>query len=60
MLMDYQSMVHDSTTTLFKFRDNCRTAIENHVLAIEMYKVQEYSDCMEILSENAVIIFFFD
>ena len=53
-MMDYQSMVHDSTTTLFKFRDHCREAIENHVLAIDMYKDGEYLDCVEVLSANAV------
>ena len=52
--MDYQSMVHDSTVTLFKFRDNCRTAIENHVLAIQLYKEDCFADSLTILAENKV------
>ena len=54
MMMNYQSMVHDSTVTLFKFRDNCRTAIENHVLAIQLYNEHCYADCLIILADNKV------
>ena len=54
MMMDYQSMVHDSTVTLFKFRDNCRTAIENHVLAIQLYNEDCFADSLTILAENKV------
>ena len=57
MMMDYQSMVHDSTVTLFKFRDKCRAAIENHVLAIELYNEDAFSDSLSILAENKVINF---
>ena len=52
--MDYQSMVHESTSTLFKFRDNCRTAIENHVLAIELYNEKAFAESLSILAENKV------
>ena len=54
MMMEYQSMVHDSTVTLFKFRDHCRTAIENHVLAIELYNEDCFVDSLSILAENKV------
>ena len=54
MIMDYQSMVHESTSTLFKFRGNCRTAIENHVLAIELYQEDAYAESLSILAENKV------
>ena len=52
--MDYQSMVHESTATLFKFRGNCRIAIKNQVLAIELYGEYAYAESLSILSKNKV------
>lgn len=57
MMIKYQSLVHDSTKTLFKFRDICRLAIDNHVSAIElMYQDKEfhYSDFIGNLLKNKV------
>lgn len=55
MLINYQSLVHDSTNTLFEFRDNSKSAIENVVTAIELYEEDEYLDALEILSENKTL-----
>jgi hypothetical protein len=55
MMAGYQSLVHDSTTTLFEFRDNCKSAIENVVTAIDIFNADEYTTCIEILGENKAI-----
>ena len=55
MLIDYQSLVHDSTNTLFEFRDNSKSAIENVVTAIELFEEDEYLDALEILAENKTL-----
>ena len=55
MMVDYQDIVHDSSTTLFKFRDNCQKALNNQKEAIELFADKEYDYCLEQLSENKVI-----
>ena len=55
MLINYQSLVHDSTNTLFEFRDNSKSAIENVVTAIELFEEDEYLDALEILAENKTL-----
>lgn len=55
MLINYQSLVHDSTNALFEFRDNSKSAIENVVTAIELFEEDEYLDALEILAENKTL-----
>ena len=55
LLINYQSLVHDSTYTLSVFRDNSKSAIENVVIAIELCQGDEYLDALQILAENKIV-----
>ena len=54
MMVDYQDIVHDSSTTLFKFRDNCQKALNNQKDAIELFRENEFDCCLEQMAENKV------
>ena len=54
MMVDYQDIVHDSSKTLFKFRDNCQKALNNQKDAIELFRENEFDCCLEQMTENKV------
>ena len=54
MMVDYQDIVHDSSTTLFKFRDNCQKALNNQKDAIKLFLEHEFDCCLEQMAENKV------
>lgn len=54
MMVNYQDIVHDSSSTLFKFRDNCQKALNNQKDAIELFYDDEIDCCLEVIGENQV------
>ena len=54
MLIDYQSLVHDSKNTLFEFRDNSKSAIKNIGTAIALSEEDEYLYALKILAGNKI------
>ena len=50
----YQSLVHESSTSLWEFRDNCKIAVGNIVDAMMLFEEEELTDCLEILGDNKV------
>ena len=55
MLINYQTLVHDSTNALFKFRDNSKEAIENVSCARELFVGNEFLDALETLAYNKTL-----
>ena len=56
MMCDYQTLVHDSSRTLFEFRSNSLKAISNQKDAVELFNEKEFLDCLETISENKVLL----
>merc|ERR1719410_2029135 len=52
MMCDYQTLVHDSSRTLFEFRSNSLKAISNQKDAVELFNEKEFLDCLETISGN--------
>merc|ERR1711937_238723 len=55
MLINYQTLVHDSTNALFKFRDNSKDAIENISCAVELFEGDHFLDALEALADNKTL-----
>ena len=55
MLINYQTLVHDSTNALFKFRDNSKDAIQNVSCARELFEGNFFLDALEALADNKTL-----
>ena len=55
MLINYQTLVHDSTNALFKFRDNSKDAIGNVCCARELFEGDWFLDALAALSDNKTL-----
>ena len=55
MLINYQTLVHDSTNALFKFRDNSKDAIGNVSCARELFEGNFFLDALEALADNKTL-----
>ena len=60
MLIDYQALVRNCVRDLKIFKINARDALENHVLAVELFNADEYSEAILALSECKVSFIFYD